>query len=218
VRERSAQSERRTRKLLKRIDQLIGPAREIATTLLCKVQRVKAGEDENDPILLWGDAGVAKSTVAYMLGLAWAGGEFSFRHYNGQEMTVELVRDWRNKMHFRPLSGLGDCSVILVDEIDAGSKAALGELRMFLDTMPDWCGFIATTNKQPVQLDESIQTRFYDREMLGASGREIQAWLMAQGAPPTTAQKIVQACGGNVRQARLEWKKIADYRQIKRAA
>lgn len=195
----------------KTINDLIGPAKRVAEILVKKITSHKSGKiDKMLPVLLYGPPGTGKSTTAEIIALQMAGHPMAVERINGQEMTVDRVRDWRRNSPYRPL--FGEMNVKMVDEIDQASKAALGELRTYLDTMQKGTCFIATTNKRPDELDESVQTRFYDLECDCVSTDDVVQYIMSKHSriPECVAKEIAKHSQGNVRVAEIDAMKYED--------
>lgn len=192
--------------------ELIGPAAKVFRVLSGKFSKLQSGcSKANDPILLWGEPGTGKSTIASKLANSLVGHPTSIEPINGQQLTVDLVREWRRSACYRNVCDW--CMVKLVDEIDKGSSAALGELRTYLDGLKPWIVFIATTNRRPAELEGSLQSRFYDCEVRGANDLDLISHLVIQGIPSKVATEIVAIAKGNVRQAQIDARKWLDYQE-----
>jgi replication-associated recombination protein RarA len=150
---------------------------------------------------LYGKAGTGKTTLAMEVGLACCNGNaLGVEQLNGQSMSVETVRRWQEAGHYYPM--FGDCRVYVVDEIDAASPAALGQLRTMLDTMAPRTVFLATTNKTLTELPDALQSRFKGYAFEKVPAPEIAKFIQKEhGLDATTAAKIADGCNGNVRAA-----------------
>ena len=160
--------------------------------------------------LFTGKAGLGKSTLAEELGLQICNGQpLGVEQLNGQSMSVDRVRQWQQQGAYHPM--FGDASVIIVDEIDQASPAALNEARQLLDKLPPRWVFIATTNKKVEELPEVLQSRFKPLFFEPVPELEIKAWAiktfkLAEGV----AGRIAERCGGNVRSAETDCRAVLE--------
>lgn len=192
--------------------ELIGPAARVFRQLQKKLLKYQSGcSKANDPILLHGAPGTGKSTIATQLANSLVGHPSSIESLNGQQLTVDLVKEWRRSAQYRNINDW--CTVKLVDEIDKGSAAALGDLRTYLDYLKPWIVFLATTNRKPSELDDSLQSRFYDMEVSLAKNAEIVESLGLVGIPGDVAIQIANIAKGNVRQAQIDARKWLDWKE-----
>jgi DNA polymerase III delta prime subunit len=195
---------------------LIGPAARVRAVLLSRVVRLLAGDwSAKKPFLLWGPRGTGKTTVAGEVALTLAGHKTNIERINGQELTVDRLKDWLRAMPCAPLSGGFD--VKFVDEADQCSVPAMGMLRTFLNDgdMPKFTCFIATTNKTPSELP-MIQSRFYDREVPPPCVAEIRTHLINHpfNLPDDVANEYAEQCEGDVREAINQAEKWKDENEI----
>ena len=155
--------------------------------------------------LFTGKAGLGKSTLALELGLEICNGQaLGVEQLNGQSMSVERVRAWQQQGAYHPM--FGDASVVIVDEIDQASPAALNEVRQLLDKLPPRWTFIATTNKKVEELPEVLQSRFKPAFFEPVGAGEVKAWLLKKFNKLTQemAGSIAVSCRGNVRAAQTD--------------
>lgn len=138
-------------------EQLIGHSRSFAHLLMTKARRIKESGKGNLKAILLGPPGVGKSETAMMVSRFLSGHELAIESLNGQSMSVERVRKWRDDANYHSL--YGDRVVKVVDEIDCASEQAQAELLSFLDKLPKHADFIGTSNKSLEQFPERLQTR-----------------------------------------------------------
>jgi replication-associated recombination protein RarA len=195
------------------LPQYIGKTAAIAATLWRQIPKLQTATDPCERRYLFtGPPGLGKTDLAEHLAAALAGDTYERVHagmalnvesLNGQSCTVDVVRRWQDAGHYRPM--FGACRVILVDEVDALSSAALNESRTYLDRMPLGTVFLATTNKPVNQLQEQLQSRFKVCYFETPKPAELQAWLTSTYQLPTDfAATVVQGAKGNVRAAKLD--------------
>ena len=196
----------------------LGKTARIADMLWRQIPKLKTTPDPIERRYLFtGSPGLGKTDLAEHLAAALTGESFERVHakmavnvelINGQSCSIEVVRRWQENGHYRPL--FGDCRVQLVDEIEGMATAALNEIRSYLDRLPPGTVFLATTNKQPNELQEQLQSRFKVCYFTPPTDEEIYDWLMEQhGLPADFAKRTVKGCKGNVRAAKtdaLSWK------------
>jgi len=118
---------------------LIGPAASVL-----EAARVLAKDDGPLRLLLDGNPGNGKTTLADQLAREITGNAFSVELVNGQSLGIELVRSWRDRGRYGNL--FSDWTVKRIDEIDSASPSAIAELLTYLDYLPPRTAVIATTN------------------------------------------------------------------------
>lgn len=183
----------------------IGKTARIAAVLAATLPKLQQGEGNviNRCLLFTGKPGIGKTDLATRLAADISGdATFAVEYCNGQSCTIEKVRQWRDTQCYRPLTGTGT-GVYLVDEIDGASLAACNELRTFLDRLHPGRIFIATTNKEPNELQEQLQSRFKIYRFEPVPEHEIAEWL-SRTFPilsPYVALEIAKGVKGNVRAA-----------------
>lgn len=197
------------------LTQLIGPSRALAQQLFLRAALLKPGcPAEDRRFMLRGTPGTGKTTIAWTLACQLAN-KFEINDsmgctpqplINGQMVTVERVTDWQVGAHYRPM--FGDWKILLIDEIDQASPAAVGQLRTYLDWLPAFVIFICTTNKTVKALPEPLQTRFIVYEFPRVDSDEIHEWLKQQhpNVPDHELREIAIGSNGNVRAAQIEAK------------
>lgn len=192
----------------------IGKTGRIAAVLLKQIQKLKTTPDIRERRLMFtGPPGVAKSMLAEELASAMTGESVerikaytavNVEALNGQSVTVDVVRGWKERGIYRG-SLFGETHVILVDEIDAISPAALNEIRTYLDRLPKSTVFICTTNFEPGTLQPQLQGRFKLYYFEKVSRQEIAAWLISKfNLPPDVAAETAKRCDGSPRAAELD--------------
>jgi len=191
----------------------IGKTGRIATVLFKQLEKIKTTTDVRERRLLFtGPPGVGKSTLAEELASALTGEDLErIRAYvavnveslNGQSVTVDIVRKWQEASAYRTI--FGEVRVIIVDEIDAITAAALNQIRTYLDRLPKGTVFIATTNFKPGELQPQLQGRFKLYYFDTVPQQEIATWLVSKfKLPATLAQQTAARCEGSPRAAELD--------------
>jgi hypothetical protein len=95
-------------------------------------------------ILLYGYPGVAKSDLLDRFALEQAGSDYAIERANGQSVTIEVVRQWRDRGAVGNL--FSQWTVKRIDELDKASPAARYELLTYADYLPKHTLVLATTN------------------------------------------------------------------------
>lgn len=135
---------------------LIGPA---VSTL--EAARAVTRQTDRVAILLHGSPGVGKSHVLDALAIELTGSKFAIEQHNGQSVSVDLVRQWRERAGYGNL--FSDWTVKRVDELDHTGSSAAAELLTWLDYLPARTAILATTNdyaKLRAASKGRLETRF----------------------------------------------------------
>jgi len=191
----------------------IGKSARIAETLWRQIPKLQTVVDPCERRYLFtGSPGLGKSDLAERLAADLTGDSFERVHarmslsvevVNGQSMSVDIVRGWRSRGHYKPM--FGNCWVIVADEIDAASPQALMELRSYLDALPIATIFLATTNKTVAELPETLQSRFKVQFFEAIPDAEMFDWLVGTyNLPASYARKVVAGAKGNARAAKTD--------------
>jgi replication-associated recombination protein RarA len=146
-----------------------------------------------------GPPGTGKSRLAEVSSLALAGSPFTVDRVNGQSLTIEVVRRWREMAQYKPLFGR---SVKVVEEIDAASTAAQNELRTYLDELKDGA-FVATTNKPMKELQPQLSSRCAHFKFDMIPNDDIRR-LLTCWVPAEIAASIALGSNGCVRSALID--------------
>lgn len=182
----------------------IGDAARVVTKLGQKIQRRPLAAQR---WLFLGPPGVGKTAAAIVLAKGLAAHPTGIEHVNGQSCTVDLVRQWRDALPYRPMFGPG---VKLIDELDLASPAAQHELLTVLDRLPEWQHVIATTNQNLDVLQPRLQSRFQQYAFEPPHPQEIQGLLARFGLVGETAKQIAKDVAGNVRAGLLDAQSVID--------
>jgi DNA polymerase III delta prime subunit len=192
----------------------IGKTAKIADNLWKQIPKLQTTHDPLERRYLFtGVPGTGKTDLAEHLAAALTGESFERIHarmsacvemVNGQSCSIEVVRRWQEMGHYgKPM--FGDCRVIIVDEVDGMSVAALNEIRSYLDRLPPYTVFLATTNKAVNELQEQLQSRFKVCYFERATDIQIYDHLVMQyGLPQDYAHRVAKGVKGNVRAAIID--------------
>lgn len=201
--------------------QLIGPAAAVLAAA-----RAVAARRNPLALLLDGDPGVGKTAIADMLALELTGSKFAIEHVNGQSVTADLVREWRERAGYGNLFSPRNCK--RVDELDKASTAGVAELLTLLDYMPKGFAIVATTNDfgaLRASWKGRLETRFVRLRVEAPSITEVAPWLMRSfGITKAQAHAIARGAvpdgqldGVNVRAAVLDADALVAVQQAGRA-
>lgn len=119
---------------------LIGPAASVLGAA-----RALAVKQNPIALLIEGDPGVGKGHLSDQLALELAGSKFAVEQVNGQSLSVDIVRTWRDRCVYGNL--FSDWTIKRIDEIDQASSSAMAELLTYLDYLRKNNAIIATTNE-----------------------------------------------------------------------
>lgn len=191
----------------------IGETKRVASVVLVKARKLRFSGTGSYRLLFHGSPGVGKTTLAMLTANALTGHALAIERLNGQSVTVDRVREWRDRAGYRPL--WGDRRCIVVDECDAMGQAALNEWRTFSDTLPPCTDYILTTNKSLAELQPQFQSRAQQYGFGEVTGEEIGEFLTNRfGIPAEVAETIGQNCGGDVRAALCDAESWLDFNGV----
>ncbi|MEQ1862833.1 MAG: AAA family ATPase, partial [Chthoniobacteraceae bacterium] len=105
--------------------------------------------------------GIGKTHLLDLLALELTGSKFAIEQVNGQSVSVDLVRQWRERGGCGNL--FADWTVKRIDELDHTGGSAAAELLTLLDYLPPRVAILATTNdygKLRAASKGRLETRF----------------------------------------------------------
>ena len=134
----------------------IGPAGSFLETARARAQR-----HDRLAVLAHGSPGVGKTHALDQLALELTGSKFAIEQVNGQSVSVDLVRQWRERGACGNL--FSDWTVKRIDELDHAGGSASAELLTWLDYLAPRTVVLATTNdygKLRAASKGRLETRF----------------------------------------------------------
>jgi hypothetical protein len=119
----------------------------------------------------------------------------AIEHVNGQSLTVDIVRDWREKSCYGNL--FSKWTIKRVDEFDKASPAARAEVLTLLDYLKPHQLILATTNDYAALRGDGnrrLESRFKCAEVNGPSAQEASAYLVTRfDIPAGIAHEIAES-------------------------
>lgn len=168
---------------------LIGPAVSILETA-----RALAARRDRFGILLHGNPGVGKSHLLDRFALDLTGSRFAIEQVNGQSVSVDLVRQWRERGAYGNL--FSDWTIKRIDELDHAGSSAAAELLTFLDYLAPRTIILATTNdyaKLRAASKGRLETRFKVYRVDAPSIEDATAYLRERfKVPAAVAREIAR--------------------------
>lgn len=162
--------------------------------ILDKLTMLRGLKDDRFAVLLWGDPGTGKSHALDLLALEMTGSKFAVEHFNGRDVTVDLVRQLKERGSYGNL--FSKWTVKRFDELDTASDAAQGALLSWLDYLPPHYAVLATTNeyRKMTRVDKGrLPRRFKQYQVAAPTVDEAAGYLQAQlGIPPGIARKLAR--------------------------
>jgi len=168
---------------------LIGPAVSFLETA-----RALGQKHDRIAILAHGSPGVGKTHALDQLALELTGSRFAIEQVNGQSLSVDLVRQWRERGCYGNL--FSEWTVKRVDELDHASGSASAELLSMLDYLAPRTAILATTNdygKLRAASKGRLETRFKVFRVDAPSIEDATAYLRERfKVPAAVAREIAR--------------------------
>lgn len=142
--------------------------------------------------LLWGFPGTGKSHALDLFARELTGSPFAIEHFNGQDLAVDVVRQWKERGSYGNL--FSKWTVKRIDELDRASDAAQAALLSWLDYLPPHYAVLATTNnyREMCRVDKGrLPRRFTQYEVEPPSLAVAAEYLRKQFAMPAAVARQV---------------------------
>lgn len=157
--------------------------------------RALARRHDRLAVLVHGEPGVGKSHLLELLaGELTEGADVAVERVNGQSLSVDLVRQWRERGQYGNL--FARWTVKRIDELDLASSSARAELLSLLDYQSKGGAILATTNEYAKLRAESrgrLETRFKVFGVSGPTAEEAAAYLVRTFRIPKAAARQIAA-------------------------
>ena len=185
-------------------DDFIGGARAAAVALQQSI--TKAIARGHTPIKLFyaGDPGTGKTALSiyaqHLLGV----GNFALQEFNGQDVTVDVVRELSGRLHLSHNDLFGAYRLITWHEADRLTDAAQVSALTMIDRLKNHTALICTSNLKVKDISPRFQTRFKFTQIDKPTAAEIRGLILKWPVPETVADGIAVNAHGNARVALLE--------------
>lgn len=176
----------------------IGPA-QIVAGILDKIVKRCAPTGAPIKVLLYGEPGVGKSSLADYLLARLKINKFSVTKLSGTEVRLEDVQEWAGRLCYRDL--FSSYKVLRIEEMDRASHTARAGMLNMLDDLPDHVAVICTTNQAVKDLEPRFLSRFQAIEVKPPTAEEIRALLSRFKLRKCALEHISTFACGNVRLA-----------------
>lgn len=173
---------------MKTFPSLIGPAADVL-----RASKALLASCDRGAVLLDGDPGIGKTAALDQLAHAITGNAFAIEFVNGQSLSVDLVRQWRDRGAYGNL--FSDWTVKRIDEIDSSSSSAVSELLSFLDYLPPRMAVLASTNdfaKLRASSKGRLESRFHRFHVQAPTVEQTTAHLVTLKVPRKIAEQIAR--------------------------
>ena len=185
----------------------IGPARDLLRRLQGIALRSKS-TGEPIKLLLQGDPGVGKSSLAGRFIECIGANKWTTTKLNGTELTVEEISEWAGRLAYREI--YGDYRVLWLEEVDKVNKTVQTRLLTVLDDLPDHVAVVCTSNKDLSAFEPRFQSRFQTLVVKSPAVEEIKTLLARWPLNETDIVRIAHFCCGNVRLALFDAQNALD--------
>ena len=149
--------------------------------------------------LLYGPPGVGKSHLSDLFALEVGGSPHAIEQVNGQSLSVDLVRQWRERACYGNL--FSKWTIKRVDEFDCASPQARNEILSLLDYLPPTHLILATTNDYAAVRgadNRRLESRFKCLAVDGPGILDAAAYLRTRlRLPAAVAAEIARASANN---------------------
>lgn len=200
----------------RRIQDFIGPARDVARTL-SRIAKRSLPSCAPVKVLILGDPGVGKSALAdYLLEQLGVNQKWSVAKLSGAQVRLEEIEEWAGRLHYRDL--FSPYKFLRIEEMDRASHTARARLLTVLDDLPNHVGIICTSNKEITEIEPRFPSRFQNFTVKAPAAEEIRTLLKRWPLRENDLNQLSEFCCGNVRRALFDAQTILDGFKQKLAA
>lgn len=141
-----------------------------------------------------------------------AGHVMAIETVNGQSVSVDLVRSWRNQESCGTF--WSQWVVKRIDELDRASEAAQCELLSLMDRRSSHFAILATSNLTLSGFSKRLQSRFMPYSIALPEAVDVVNLLRRLGVDDAGAWQIANANGGDVRASLNDAEAFLDAQQF----